>query len=58
VTIRAHHVTLRHLGENRLPIAVTDPIRNRERLVLEMIELQNDHVVLSAIDARMFFEEL
>jgi hypothetical protein len=57
VAISAHHLTLRDLGENRIPIAVSDPIRNRERLVLQMVELQNDHVGFSAIDARMFFQK-
>ena len=58
MAVRAHHVTLRHLSENRFPVAVPDSVSKRKGLVFQMVEFQNDHVVLPAIYARVLLKEL
>jgi hypothetical protein len=58
VTVRTHHLALGDLREDSVPIAVPDPICDIERLIALVIKLQNNQIVLSAVNAGMAFQEL
>ena len=51
MTIRAHHLTLLHLGKDGFPTSRAQTRCNAELLVIKMIELKDDWVVLSTVDA-------
>ncbi|HET8863806.1 MAG TPA: hypothetical protein VFM94_11220 [Solirubrobacterales bacterium] len=53
MAIGADDLTLRHLLEYRLPWPLADPGADRELLVPQMVELQDDGICLSAVDARV-----
>ena len=53
VTVCTNHLALCHLVEDALPIAVSNALRDAEFLVPQMVELQDDRVGLSAVDAGM-----
>jgi hypothetical protein len=58
VAVRAHHVALGDLFDERLPAAVTQTLGDVERLVAEMVELEHDRIRLAAVDTRMAGEVL
>lgn len=53
MAIGADDLTLRHLLENRFPWSLADPGADRELLVSQMVELQDDGICLSAVDTRV-----
>ena len=53
MTVRTHYVTLRDLRQHRLPVSVTEPVGDREPLVAQMIELEDDRIVLATVGTRM-----
>jgi hypothetical protein len=58
VAVRADDLALVDLRDDPLP-AVRDQLGGDvEQLVFEVIELQDDRITLSAIDARVALEEL
>ena len=58
VAVSAYNLALGDLREDGVPIAVPNPIRDIERLIGLVIKLQNNQIVLSAINAGMAFQEL
>ena len=57
VTVCTNDVALCNLVENALPVAVPDSLGYAELLVPQMVELEDDEVGLSAVDARMLAQE-
>jgi hypothetical protein len=55
MTVRAYDFALLDLGEDFDPIT-QQPIREAERLVSQMVELQHHYVIFSAVNARMVSE--
>lgn len=51
MTVCTNHVALCHLVEDALPFSIAKALPNAELLVSQMVELQDDRVGLSAIDA-------
>jgi hypothetical protein len=58
VAVRADDLALLDFVENGLPASVMDFPTDIEELLAQVIELQDDGVVLSAVDARVGLEEL
>ena len=58
VTVCAHDLALGDLREDGVPIAVPNPICDIKRLIGLVIKLQNNQIVLSAVNAGMAFQEL
>ena len=58
MAIGADDVALPHLGGEALPAAVTETFGNAELLVPEVVELEDDRVRLTAVDARVVRKEL
>jgi hypothetical protein len=58
MTIGAHDVTSVDLVENRLPFVTTDTDGDTEALAPDVVELEHQWVLLSAINARSLAEEL
>jgi hypothetical protein len=57
MTVCTNDVALGDLGENGLPGAVAQALRDVEALLSEMVELEDERVGLSAIDARSIAKE-
>jgi hypothetical protein len=58
MTVCTNHVARGDLVENRLPFVVAETSGNVEVLVPEMVELEDQRVGLTAVDARPRAEEL
>jgi hypothetical protein len=58
MTVCTNDVALGHLVADAAPIAVPETLADAEFLFAEMVELENDWVLLTAIDARMILEVL
>jgi hypothetical protein len=56
MTVCTNDLTLCHLIEDALPLAVPEPFADSECLVPEMVELEHNRIALSTIDARMLAE--
>jgi len=54
MTVCTNDLALCNLVEHILPAATLQALRNRELLVPQVVELEDDRVLLPAIDARMF----
>jgi hypothetical protein len=57
MTVRTHDLALRDLVENRLPAVASDAKGDLEVLASQVIEVEDDRVGLTAVDARMLAEE-
>lgn len=57
VTVCTNHVALCHLVEDALPFAVAKALPDAELLVAQVVELQDDRVSLSAVDAGMLAQK-
>jgi hypothetical protein len=53
VAVGADHLAFRDLLEDALPASVRERLRHIEALVAEVVELENDGVGLTAINARI-----
>jgi hypothetical protein len=53
VAIRADDLALLDLGQDSLPAAAAQALRDVEALVAQVIELQYEWIALAAVDARM-----
>jgi hypothetical protein len=53
MTVCTNDVALCHLVEDALPCTVSKPLPDAEFLVPKVIELEDDRVPLSAVDARV-----
>jgi hypothetical protein len=56
VTVCAHDLALVDLVEDALPVAVRQGLADVERLVAEVVELENHRVALAAVDAWVALE--
>jgi hypothetical protein len=56
MAVGAYDLALGDLGQNILPVAFSEPGRDTEVLILDMVELQHEHVILPAISAGMLIE--
>lgn len=57
VAIGAYHLALLDLFEDALPGAIAQSLGDPELFVSQVVELQDEGVALSAIEAWMLFEE-
>jgi hypothetical protein len=57
MTVCADDFTFCDLVEDALPVAFGDPLADIERLLAEMIELEDHGVLFPAVDARIRLEE-
>jgi len=53
MTVCTNDVALCNLVEHVLPVPVRDPLGDREFLVPQVVELEDDRIALAAIDAGM-----
>ena len=53
MTVCTNDLALCHLVEDALPGSLADPAADREFLVPQMIELEDDRVVLATVGARV-----
>jgi hypothetical protein len=58
VAVPADDLTFLDLSEDRFPWVVRELAADRERLVAQVIELEDDGIRLAAIDARVCSEVL
>jgi hypothetical protein len=58
VAVRADHLALRDLVEDALPVPIAKGVPDIKGLLAEVVEVEDDGVVFSAVDARMVLEEL
>jgi len=58
VAVRADHLALRDLVEDALPVPIGKGVPDIKGLLAEVVEVEDDGVVFSAVDARMVLEEL
>jgi hypothetical protein len=53
MTVCTNHVALGHLVEDALPSAVSKALSNAKLLIPKVIELEDDRITLTAVDARV-----
>jgi hypothetical protein len=58
MAVCAHHLAFSDLVEDALPVAFRDPLTDIERLLAEMIKLEDDRIAFAAVHAGIRFEVL
>jgi hypothetical protein len=58
MAVCAHDVTFGDLGKHTLPISIAKALSNREGLVCDVVELQDDGIAFAAVGARVCTQEL
>ena len=58
MAVCAYDVTFVDLIQHALPVSITKALADRERLVGEVVELQDEGIVFPAVDARVCAQEL
>ena len=58
ITVCTNDVARGDLVEHRPPVSIAEALGDIEALLLEMVELEDERVLLAAVDARALTEEL
>jgi len=56
MAVRADDLAFLHFDEDRLPVAIGEGLGDVELLVTQVVELENDRIGFSAVNARVFHE--